>query len=167
MGDTLSCGLKKAIRMNYSFVEMLERGAMPSCVLDKYFGQWYDVLEVIGNERKLRPKAKGYKGPNTWVLYVNDDQTDKTGNLFLETWHNADTRLPGWVYSTKARVVAYYALPDTIYILWTDDIRDRIRRLEGRYGEKEIRKVGYTTKGVPVPVATLKNDLQCKVRRLT
>ncbi len=158
----------------YSFVEQLEKGAEGEAVLDKYFEQWYDIIEATRGEqlgkkidRWFRPKdAHGLK-PWTAIEYKTDNWTDRTNNIFLETWSKYPSSA-GWLYRTQADKVIYYALPDTLYILDRQFLLKHAEDFRQKYGEKPVKNVGYISKGIPVPVDVVVELIGNKnVRRLT
>jgi hypothetical protein len=117
----------------YSFVEQFERGLEGEKVLDKYFSQWYIIKDATLDQQKnekidrlFRPKGAPSDTPWIKVEYKTDDKTDKTGNLFIETMSMIEWGKYGWAWITHAQKVIYYALPDTVYILDTAELRDKL-----------------------------------------
>jgi len=163
------------VAKTYSFVEQYEMGAEGEAVLDKYFEQWYDIVhatkgEQLGKKIDRWFRRKDEEVRTRWIAieYKTDKWTDKTNNLFLETWSKYQTSA-GWLYRTQADKVIYYALPDTIYIL---DRREFLLKyaedLRQKYGEKPVKNVGYISKGIPVPVDVVVELIGKKnVRRLS
>lgn len=153
----------------YSFVEQLEMGEAGEQILDEYFSKWYDIKPATPQEQRQKKidrwfRHKDSPNPNsTPIEYKTDDKTDRTGNLFIETWSNEGKRVPGWVYSTWADVVIYFALPDTLYIMKTMWLRSRVSEWQGTYGTRSVKNKGYRTIGIPVPTKVVPEKF---VRRL-
>lgn len=160
----------------YSFVEQLERGAEGEKILDEYFKQWYDVQEAtisqqkdwkIDREFRRKDSAFGKDDIPIYVEYKTDDRTDKTGNLFIETWSNKELRRYGWAFTTRADIIVYYALPDTIYMIPREDLQEALPKWMKEYETRDIRNKTYTTVGIPVPTKEVVRVIGSKkVRRL-
>lgn len=142
----------------YSFVEQLEKGKQGEAVLDEYFSKWYHIRQATLQE-ELKGKYDRWFKPKgmqdiPWipVEYKSDELTDKTGNIFIETYSSIERNRYGWAWTTKADKVIYYALPDTIYII-------DVAQLRGRMGEwhkekrktKDVKNKGYTSQGYAIP----------------
>lgn len=158
----------------YSFVEQYERGLEGERVLDEYFSAWYEIREATIDQQKgekidrlFRPKGSERNTPWKKIEYKTDSRTDKTGNLFIETWSNYENRTYGWAYTTKADEIMYYALPDTVYILNKTELQ---QKLMGEWREvlpKFIRNPRYTTVGLAIPVEEIVEMIGPKrVRRI-
>lgn len=159
----------------YSFVEQLERGMEGEKVLDEYFRQWYDVREATIEQQKdwkidrlFTPKNSVGSEPPKLIEYKTDDRTDQTGNLFIETWSNRELRRYGWAFATRADIIVYYALPDTIYMIPRDKLQAALPYWMNRYPTRDIRNKTYTTVGIPVPTEVVVDLIgQKMVRRLS
>ena len=141
----------------YSFVEQYEKGMEGEKVLDEYFARWYEIREATIDQQKdmkidrlFRPKGSDRNTPWKKVEYKTDDRTDSTGNLFIETWSSVENRRYGWAYATKADIIIYYALPDTIYILDKKKLQDVLMRKWFKYPNRDIPNKYYTTQGILV-----------------
>jgi hypothetical protein len=143
----------------YSFVEQWEKGLEGEKVLDQYFSRWYDIKEATLEQqteekidRLFRPKGSLRNTPWRKIEYKTDSRTDKTGNLFIETWSVVERRRYGWAYTTHADEIMYYALPDTVYILNKEELQRELPNWLVEYDTKLIPNKNYTTAGIPVPV---------------
>lgn len=160
----------------YSFVEQLERGLEGEKVLDQYFSTWYDIAPATIDQQKdwkidriFWPKGS-YKldsAGKKLVEYKTDDRTDKTGNVFIETWSNMELRRYGWAFTTRADIIVYYALPDTIYIIKREQLQEVLPKWLASFETRNINNKTYTTQGIPVPTEELVSVIGRKmVRRL-
>lgn len=143
----------------YSFLEQYDKGLEGEKVLDGYFSEWYEIREASIDQQKnekidreFRPKGSTRNTPWKKIEYKTDSRTDKTGNLFIETWSNLEARRYGWAYTTHADEIMYYALPDTVYILNKEELQRELPDWEVKYDTKFIRNKRYTTAGIPIPV---------------
>lgn len=158
----------------YSWVEQYEKGMEGEKVLDAYFGQWYQIREATIDQQKdqkidrlFRPKGSDRNTPWKKVEYKTDSRTDKTGNLFIETWSSIENRRYGWAYATHADEIMYYALPDTVYILNRKELHQKLMGEWRTYDQKFIRNKYYTTVGIPVPVEEIVEMIgEKRVRRI-
>jgi hypothetical protein len=146
------------VTKTYSFAEQWERGKQGEDVLDAYFEKWYHIKKArLEEELKGKYdrwfKPKGIAGAK-WipVEYKTDELTDKTGNLFIETYSAVEWGRYGWAWTTKAEKVIYYALPDTVYILDVETLRTKLGdwHKEGRK-ERKVKNKGYTSMGYAIP----------------
>jgi hypothetical protein len=162
----------------YSFVEQLEKGAKGEKVLDEYFKQWYDIREATIEQQKdekidrlFSPKQRpAQPEEREWIKveYKTDDRTDDTGNLFIETWSSVEHRRYGWAYASKADMIVYYALPDTIYLIDRQDLLRILPDWLKVFKTHRIKNKGYTTEGLAVPVEHILHLIGKKrVRRLS
>jgi hypothetical protein len=154
----------------YGFVEQLEMGKSGEAILDEYFGQWYDIRNVtlaveksMGVDREFRRKGDD----EMWyVEYKTDSRTQDTGNIFVETMSNDTLGRYGWAWTTKADLVMYFAMPDTIYVFKPNKVRDMITTWRGQFGLRKIPNRGYKSHGIPVPEGEFAQVCEA-VRRLT
>jgi hypothetical protein len=147
-------------------------------VLDEYFSQWYDIKHATLTQQKddkidrlFRPK--GSDEPWKKVEYKTDSRTDQTGNLFIETWSAVEWRRYGWAFASKADIIIYYALPDTVYILERLQLQGALLNWIREYKPFRIKNVDkngkhlYFTEGLAIPTEIITELIGRKrVRRL-
>jgi hypothetical protein len=144
----------------YSFVEQLEKGEAGEKVLDAYFEKWYEIKPASIDEqihekfdRWFRPKAKRDTAVSFRVEYKTDDKTDKTGNIFVETMSMVEWGKYGWAWTSQADKVIYYALPDTVYILDTYELRDKLMLWHKmRRPKRKVKNTNWTSEGYLIKV---------------
>lgn len=156
----------------YSWVEQYEKGMEGELVLDKYFSQWYDIKPATLVQQKDEKidrlfRRKNSDGPWKKVEYKTDSRTDQTGNLFIETWSAVEWRRYGWAFASKADIIIYYALPDTVYIIERNQLQDALLHWIRQYKPHRIKNNGYTTEGLAIPADVITELIGKKrVRRL-
>jgi hypothetical protein len=128
-------------------------------VLDEYLKQWYNIRQATLQEelkgkydRWFKPKGKR-DIPWIAVEYKTDRLTDKTGNVFIETYSSVEGNRYGWAWTTQAEKVIYYALPDTLYIIDVALLRTAMGEWHRqRRRQRDVRNKGYTSRGYAIPV---------------
>ncbi len=158
--------------MTYSFPKQLKKGQKWESQLDSYFGRWYDIKPAYmeeqrqGIDRKFTPKNSKAAQIMT-VEYKADELTQKTGNVFIETHSvlNEFVTTLGWGWTSKAYMLIYWAIPDTIYIVPMLKVREHMPEWEQKYGVRLVPNKGYQSAGIPVPKGVF-SSICSKVRRM-
>jgi len=142
----------------YSFTEQLEKGMEGEEVLDQYFSKWYRIKHASIDEqvrdkldRWFQPKHNPDSG---WISvdYKTDDKADKTGNLFIETMSMVEMNKPGWAWASKAMKVIYYTLPDTVYILDMDILRNQLVYWHSKKRkQRTVKNEMWSSRGFIIP----------------
>lgn len=145
--------------MVYTFKEQMIVGKDGEATLDEYFSQWYDIspvnmdLERKGIDRWFRRKGQPAL---TTVEYKTDVLTQKTGNVFVETYSVLESGRYGWAWTCSADMLMYYAMPNTIYIAEPIKVREKIDKWQKKYGVRTVKNKGYHSVGIPVPAKEFK-----------
>lgn len=151
-----------------SWAERFEQEEDWQAVLDEFFLQWYDVnLDPAKKVDRIfsvpvKPGAASNKFPSYLVDYKIDDKISKTSRVYLELYKDKDNNKLGWAYTTRAEIIVYLAVPDTIYMVEPEAIWDNVQKW--RKGTEVLTKRGSSG----ILVAEKEFAKVCKtVRRLT
>jgi hypothetical protein len=100
------------------------------------------------------------------LVELKIEQTNKHGNLFIETWSNKSWFNPGWIYKSKADLLFYYFLEqDELYTMSMVDLKKFVFKVNdqkqlmafGKYKERQQSKHSQPnlTCGLCVPIPDL------------
>lgn len=111
------------------------------------------------------------RNSKVWAVEVKTEESQRTGNFFLETWSNKKWYTPGWMIELNADILVYlfldtltlYSVPFKKLQRWSFDERSR-HGLMGRlydYPEREMKKYGQPndTWGRCVPIVDIENEV--------
>lgn len=145
-----------------SFQDSLDAGLAGEQFLDEYFkGRGFRILTA--------PPAMQLQGVDrifidsdnqgTTIEYKTDKTAGRTHRAFVETVSVDVEGTPGWAYTSKADVLAYY-IPDDglVYVIRFSELRRRLSIWLKVYREVSIPNKGkpgtqsYKTRGILVPL---------------
>lgn len=141
--------------MTFDFKEQLEIGEQGEGKLDDYFAKFYDIhvvpmsLQKLGVDRIFIARKDGSRFT---VEYKTDFRSIETGNIFLEFEVN---KKPGWVYTSVAQVLVYYA-PPKAYLINMYNLRQDYQKklIEGPPSSKVLND-GFYALGTLFPLKRL------------
>lgn len=139
----------------YTFKDQLAIGEKGEGKLDDYFAKYYDIEAVVMPLQKLgvdRIFFNRKTGGRFSVEYKTDLIASTTRNFFLEIRVNGK---PGWLLSSVAQLVIYYA-PPYAYVLNTAALRaDWSAGVISGELSKPVQNDGYVAEGILVPIPTV------------
>ncbi len=143
------------------WVERFEQEEDWKAVLDDYFRQWYDsiISDPKGKADRLFFRDKS----SNLIDYKIDDNISKTNQVFIELYRNKDSNRYGWAYTSKADIIIYLAVPDTIYIFHPEMVWEKAWDWKKKY-KTVLTKRGSS--GILVPESEFAGNC-LSVRRLT
>mgnify|MGYP001582985356 FL=1 len=104
--------------------------------------QWKGIDRVVTDEN----------GEVCGIEYKIDEVARRTGNIFVETVSNDNTGRPGWAYTSTARWIFYFIVPDRVLCLLTERLRAALPAWLRRFRLKSADNGDYRTVGVVVPI---------------
>lgn len=115
----------------------------------------YELYPYLGERRreKIRTISAEWGGLGVTVEMKTDTKTQKTSNIFVETYSKMEKNKPGWGWTCSAALLVYFALPDTIYMVAPKTVRDMIPQWVEKYGQRKVKNRGWTSAGIPVPTS--------------
>jgi hypothetical protein len=130
-------------------------------VLDKVFSSEYVIEAVTRVEQRQGIDRIFYSidGGQVSVEYKADLKAARTGNAFIETVSVDTMSIPGWAYTSKADVLAYY-IPalGLCHLIDFVDLRSHLKDWRTKYRTirtKPELNDGYRTHGLLVPLTEL------------
>jgi hypothetical protein len=120
--------------------------------LDRWLREAYDLREATMDEQwqGIDRVAVTPEGP-VGIDYKCDERAARTGNLFFELVSNDVTGREGWVFSSRADWLAYFIVPDEVWMFLFRRVRSRLPAWWMRYPLRAALNDGYRTQGVCVP----------------
>ncbi len=146
----------------YGFNTQLQQGADGEALLDEYFSRYYRIRKAEMDDQR-RGIDRFFEAP--WlprpegVEYKTDSLTQRTGNVFIETFSVVEKNVLGWARKSEADILVYFALPDTICMAYMEEVKEKVDEWLEMYGQRSVRNRGYTSMGIPVPRDTFWNDV--------
>lgn len=138
----------------------LDQGKADEREIDSLMSRRYQIQPVQlateidrGIDRYWTEKRTGLRYS---VEYKSDRAALKTGNAFLETISNDQTKKAGWIYTTTAQIIVYYVPGQALLLLSGERLKQAIAD-----GFIKGRRIGsaknetYYSKGALVPLEEL------------
>jgi hypothetical protein len=147
----------------HDFAERLAQGEAAEEYLDLVFATLFGyriekadrAWQRQGVDRFFVPRAPSREA-RFGVEYKSDWAASRTGNAFIETTSVDRTGRQGWAYTSRARFLAYFVVPDDlIYVLPLTVVRRLLPRWLAAYPTRPARNRDYNTLGVCVPLEEL------------
>jgi hypothetical protein len=85
------------------------------------------------------------------IDYKCDEQASGTKNLFIEIVSNDVTGRPGWAYTSQADWLAYFIVPDQVWMFLLPRLRQALAKWRTTYAIRCAVNASYRTRGVCVP----------------
>jgi hypothetical protein len=129
--------------------------------LDRFFERRGYKVEHVTDQEQKRDKVdrriiNNKNGKVALSEYKTDDRAKQTGNIFVETFSNAEYGTPGWISASKAEWLVTLIPDECVLIARLAVIRTCYATKWVGYQHKSIpNSVGgniYHTIGVPVPM---------------
>jgi hypothetical protein len=141
---------------SFNFDDQLHVGAWGEDIIDKFFSRWYVVRKVSREmQRQGIDRILVSKRDNSQlkVEYKTDTKAHQTGNVFVETVSVDAAQKRGWVYTSKADVLAYW-IPgrSVIYTIHFSTLREVFPHWEWRHRHVTAANDHYATHGILVPL---------------
>jgi hypothetical protein len=145
----------------YTFDEQLRLGKLGEAELDAHFAATYAIEPASRFEERHGIDRWFTRNWKTFgVEFKTDFLTHRTGNAFVEcvsVARDGAAPRPGWVYSTAADLVVYYARGYGEALLLTPDaLRAALAGRWARYPERACQNPGYRSQGRLVPWVELR-----------
>lgn len=129
-------------------------------VLDTWFKKYCHQIREAKVAEQWRGIDRFCVLPNgqdgTSFDYKCDEQTQGTGNVFIETVSNEQLGRPGWVHTSEADWIVYFVVPNEILFFLMDDLRFMLSDWDKHYRKaKAPNKRGserYNSVGICVPL---------------
>ena len=145
----------------HEFNQSQEVEARHAPTLDAWLRESYQIREAT--------EAEQWDGIDRVVMaesglvtldYKCDERAHATNRLFIETVSNSVTRRPGWIHTSRADWLAYFVVPDHVWMFRFARVRQRLPDWLSAYRERPARNVGYATLGVCVPMAVARQAVE-------
>lgn len=158
-------GKRMVAKKEYGFREQLEKGQEYEAKVVEQFKRWYTVEEATKEDQRDGIDFFIQKGGDRLGVEVKADSlTQKTGNVFMESWSVMEKDKKGWVFTSKADILVYIVLPHDAYATKMETIRNHITGWFSVNGERYVRNKGYTSAGTPVPLEEFKKVCPLKFK---
>jgi capsid portal protein len=126
---------------------------------------WMDSKGYTVEDTKKHPFIQKYIGDKyvtapdgvEFSLEMKAEESNKYGNLFLETWSNYPHK-PGWIVTTRAEYIWYCFLEQReLHQLVLEEVKGWFRKNNGSMRElvQRKRQQRNDTRGVGAPIAKL------------
>jgi len=125
--------------MTYEFTSQLSIGKQGERALDNYFSEQFNIIEATLEEEKAEGfdrlfNPHDYQSSVRRIEYKTCSWSVKTGNIALEVISNDKTGKLGWIHTTKADWIIYYAYGSgKAYWFRPEDVRAELYELMKKY----------------------------------
>ena len=141
-----------------SFRDSLRLGQEGERILDDFFSRWYTIQfasaaqESTGIDRIFTPRFAKDKTEKT-VEYKTDFSAHKTGNAYLETLSRSDKGISGWLHTSVAEYILYFAYPKLVFVFELPKLREFV--FSRSFPERSTANRGYFGSGLIVSLRDL------------
>jgi hypothetical protein len=153
----------------HDFNESVKIGDSVEKIFDNYFKTKYKISDV-SMETQFQGIDRVYQlGEQTYrIEYKGDTVTQTSGNCFIETMSNIETKRLGWALTSQADFIFYYLFGLSTALCFTPTaLRTNLKSWLNQLRSVEVKnKRGsgfYYTRGVLVPMERFIHDIKPKI----